>query len=207
MIFLLIDTSGEDVSIAIFEDNKILSSVCKSIPNKHSVYTVKLLDDVIKAAKIDKSDIGKIMVVVGPGSFTGLRIGVTIAKTFAYLENIEIIPISSLKSRVLSIDSEYCLSLIDAHHDHYYVGLYDNKYNEVIDEQFMVKDDVLELINKYNPFIVSNKDGVVGDINYKKCELDILKIGNYYQDKSSLNSHLVNPNYLKLPQVLEVKKW
>ena len=93
MIFLLIDTSAEDVSIAILRDKKVLSAVTKSIPNQHSIYTVKMIDDTIKEAGIKNEDINKIMVVVGPGSFTGLRIGVTIAKTFAYLNNIELIPI------------------------------------------------------------------------------------------------------------------
>lgn len=206
MIFLLIDTSAEDVSIAILRDKKILSAVMKSIPNKHSIYTVKMIDNAIKEAGLNPSDINRIMVVIGPGSFTGLRIGVTIAKTYAYLNNIEIIPVSSLKMRALSFNHDYCLSLIDAHHDHYYVGLYDSKCNNVIDEKYMDKDSALSIISEYQPVIVSNKDGVIEGYSYKKQELDILKIVEYYQDKKSINPHLVNPNYLKLPQALEEKK-
>ena len=47
MIFLLIDTSAEDVSIAILRDKKVLSSVTKNIPNQHSIYTVKMINDTI----------------------------------------------------------------------------------------------------------------------------------------------------------------
>lgn len=206
MIFLLIDTSEEDVSIAILKGKKILSSITKTAPNDHSKYTVKLIDDAIKEAKIIPHDIDKIMAVVGPGSFTGLRIGITIAKTFAYLEKIEIIPISSLKMRALSQENKYCLSLIDAHHDNYYVGLYDNNYKEVIEEQFMNKNKVIELINKYNPNIISNKDGKIEEYSYKKIKLNPEKIVEYYKDLPSINPHLVNPNYLKLPQALEEKK-
>ena len=207
MIFLLIDTSEEDVSIAILKDQKILSSITKTAPNDHSKYTVKMIDEAIKKAKITTHDIDKIMAVEGPGSFTGLRIGITIAKTFAYLEKIEIIPISSLKMRALSQSNNYCLSLIDAHHDNFYVGLYDNKYNEVIKEQFMNKNKVIELINKYHPAIISNKDGKIEEYSYKKIELNPLKIVEFYKDIPSINPHLVNPNYLKLPQALEEKKW
>ena len=145
MITLLIDTSTEDVSIAILNDTKILSSIIKSIPNKHSVYTVKMISDCLEKANLTPKDIEKIMVVTGPGSFTGLRIGVTIAKTYAYLNQIEIIPISSLKMRSLSIPHDICLSIIDAHHNNYYIGLYNKENEEIIKEKFTKKEEVLKL--------------------------------------------------------------
>ena len=85
MISLFIDTSSSDVSIAIIQDNKVLSSIVKNIPGEHSIYTTSYLEEVIKKAKIKNEDIDKIMAVSGPGSFTGLRIGLTIAKVYAYL--------------------------------------------------------------------------------------------------------------------------
>ena len=132
MISLFIDTSSSDVSIALVKDNKILSSITKNIPNEHSIYTTSFLDKVIKDANITSKDINKIMVVNGPGSFTGVRIGVTIAKVFAYLQNIDIICVSSLKMRALSLEHDYCLSIIDAKHDNYYLGLYNKENEEVI---------------------------------------------------------------------------
>lgn len=203
---LFIDTSSSDVSIAVINDGKILASITKNIPNAHSVYTVSFLDKVIKDAGLIPNDIDKILVVTGPGSFTGVRIGVTIAKTYAYLRNISIIGVSSLKMLALSTNHEYCLSLIDAKHNNYYLGLYDKDNNNVIEEQFNNKDKVLELISKYNPLIVSNEDIKIDDIEVKKQELDLVNIVSYYQDKESINPHLIVPNYLKLPQALEEKK-
>lgn len=203
MITLLIDTSSSDVSIAILRDNVILSSVIECIPFKHSVYTVSFIDSVLKKAKLTPHDVDKIMVVTGPGSFTGLRIGVTIAKVYAYLENINIIPISSLKMRSISCDHDYCLSIIDAHHKHFYIGLYDKDNIDVVEEHYGDEEEVLDIINKYHPVIVSDMDGEVGDYSYKKQELDIEKIVSYYQSAKSFNPHLVNPNYLKKPQALE----
>lgn len=206
MITLFIDTSSADVSIAVLEDNKILSSISKSIPNQHSVYTVSFLEQVLKEATITPESVNKILVVVGPGSFTGVRIGVTIAKVYAYLENIEIITVSSLKMLALSANnSHYYLSLIDARHDHYYIGLYDQDYQEVIPEQFNTKEKVLELIEKYHPMVISNEEIQIDDYSISKQVLDISKIVSYYQDKESINSHFVVPNYLKLPQALEEK--
>ena len=205
MITLLIDTSSKDVSIAIYNNHKILSSITKSIPNEHSVYTVSFIEKVIAEAKITPKEIERIMVVVGPGSFTGLRIGVTIAKVYAYIQNIEIIPISSLKMRALSITHNNCLSIIDAHHNNYYIGLYNKKNQEIIEEQFATKEKVLEIIKKYQPTIVSDEKGTIENISYPKQELNIIRIIEAYQNETPRNPHLVNPNYLKLPQALEKK--
>lgn len=200
---LFIDTSTADVSIAIISDGKLVASISKNIPNAHSVYTVSFLDKVIKEAGLRPEDIDKILVVTGPGSFTGVRIGVTIAKTYAYLRKIEIVGVSSLKMMAISCEHDYCLALIDARRNNYYLGLYDKNNNEVITEQFNTKEKVIELINQYKPIVISNEDIVMDNIQVNKQVLDIEKIVAYYQDKPSMNPHLVVPNYLKLPQALE----
>ena len=146
MICLFIDTSSIDVSIAIIKDKKIISSITKEIPNEHSIYTTQYIEDMLKEANITPKEINKIMVVNGPGSFTGVRIGVTIAKTMAYLLNIDVIPVSSLKILSLSISHDYCLSIINANHDNYYLALYDKENNEIIKEQFANIKKVLEII-------------------------------------------------------------
>lgn len=205
MICLFIDTSLSSVNVSLVKDNKLLSSVNQTVGNNHSVNTTKYLDKVIKDALIDVKDIDKIMIVNGPGSFTGVRIGVSIAKTLAYLINKKVITVSSLKMRSLSFDHDYCMSLIDARHDNYYMGLYDKDNNNVIEEKFVNKDKIIELYNKYNPVIVSDKELDIDNIKVKKVELDVCKIIDYYKDSEEVIAHLVVPNYLKLPQVLEKK--
>lgn len=206
MITLLIDTSLSDVSIAILKDGQVSSQITQSIPNEHSVYTVSFIDKALKESKIKPQDIQQIMVVTGPGSFTGLRIGLTIAKVYAYLLNIELICLSSLKIRALSIQHKFCLSLIDAHHDNYYLGLYDSKNQEVIPEQFASKEKVLELIKQYHPTIVSDNPLQFTKESTLTPALNIESIAQYYNNKQTINPHFVVPNYLKLPQVLEDKK-
>ena len=207
MITLFIDTSSTDVSIAIIKDNKILSQINKELPNQHSIYTTSFIDTALKESNLTPKSIKKIMVVNGPGSFTGVRIGVTIAKVYAYLLNIDIICVSSLKMRAISTEHNYCLSLIDAHHNNYYLGLYDKDNQEVIKEQFNNKEEVLKIIEKYNPTIISDKNINIDNINISKQKLNIQKIINYYQKLPPINCHLVLPNYLKLPQAMENNKW
>ena len=144
------------------------------------------------------------MVVTGPGSFTGLRIGVTIAKTYGYLIKKEITPISSLK--MLAISSEYrgvIMSIIPANKSSYYVGIYDSEYNLLIDEMNVKDIDVIKLIEKYNPYIVGVNTSIIGKYKINKQELDIEKIVKYYMDKETVNYFKLVPNYKKLPQALE----
>ena len=206
MRILFIDTSSLDVSIAIYSNGKVISSISKTVPNAHSIYTVDFIDKCLKESNLVPSDIDKILVVTGPGSFTGVRIGVTIAKTYAYLNKIDIVEVSSLKMLALSTPHNYCLSLINARNKNYYIGLYDKDNNEVIEECFNNESYAIEVLNKYNPTIVSNEDITINNTNVYKCNLDIEKICLYYQDKPSANTHLIVPNYLKLPSALEEKK-
>ena len=206
MITLFIDTSSSDVSIALVKDNNILSSITQNLPNQHSIYTTSYIDKVLKETSLEPKDIDKIMVVNGPGSFTGVRIGVTIAKVFAYILKKDIICLSSLKIRAISSNHNTCLSIINANRNNYYIGLYDKDTNEIIEEQFNNKDFVIDIINKYNPTIVSESNLTIDDITIEKTPLDIVKIVNYYKDYPTTNPHLVVPNYLKLPQALEEKR-
>lgn len=203
MITLFIDTSASDVSIAILKDNKIISKKIKSIPNEHSKYAVSYVEDVLKDSNLKPEEVNNIMVVNGPGSFTGIRIGLTIAKIYAYLLDIKVTLVSSLKTLALSTDGDYILSILDAKNDNYYLGLYDKDYNEICEEHFSNILEVNEIIEKYeNIKIVTNS--VIKLEDYKLIDkLDIEKIVTYYQKKNSVNAHLVLPNYLKLPQVLE----
>ena len=118
-----------------------------------------------------------------------------------------ITPISSLKS--LAISSGYngnIMSIIPANKSSYYVGIYDNNYNELEKEACITKDEIATLCSKYNPYIVSIASNVMGKHKINKQSLDIPKIINYYKDKEKVNYFKLVPNYLKLPQALEGKK-
>jgi len=204
MITLFIDTSFADVSIALLKDGKIISKKVESIPNEHSKYAVSYVDYVLKKAKIEPKEVNNIMVVNGPGSFTGIRIGLTIAKVYAYLLDIKVTLISSLKTLALSIEGEYILSLIDARNNNYYLGLYDKDYNEVIPEHFSNIEEINEILNKYKNIEIVTNSNIKLEENYSTIfMLNIEKIVDYYKDKEKVNAHQVLPNYLKLPQVLE----
>ena len=193
MISMFIDTSLSDVSIALIKDGKLLSKINNSIPGQHSIYVTKYVDDILKENNLSPKAVDEIVVVNGPGSFTGIRIGVTIAKMFAYLQNIRIVSITSLQARVIGETSKYILSKIDAKHDNYYVGLYDENYNKIV-EKFSNIKEIEELINEYSPLVVDTSK-----------EYNVEKIIEYTKNLPSQNVHAVNPIYLKLPEAMEKK--
>lgn len=206
MISLFIDTSLSNVSISILKDGKILSIINENIPNEHSKYATSYVKKALDLAKVDALDVEKIFVVNGPGSFTGVRIGVTIAKTYGYLINKGIIPVSSLKSLALSCKHDsLVMSIIPANKSNYYVGIYNNKNTSIIDEMCVNKEQLLELIKQYNPYIISNESNIIGEYNVNKVNLDIEKIVDYYKDFDVVNYYAIVPNYLKLPSALESK--
>lgn len=194
MISLFIDTSLSDVSIAIVKEGFLLSIIHNNIPGEHSIYVSKYIEDILKENNLSPQAIDEIIVVNGPGSFTGIRIGVTIAKMFAYLQNIRIVTITSLLAKAIGVNSKYILSKIDAKHDNYYIGLYDENYNKIV-EKFANIEEMNKMINKYSPEIVDSEK-----------KYDIEKIVEYTKKLPSENPHAVNPIYLKLPEAME-KKW
>lgn len=191
MISLFIDTSLSDVFISLLKDERVLSTIHNNIPGEHSIYVTKYIEDILKSNNILPKQVNEIVVVNGPGSFTGIRIGVTIAKMFAYILKIRIVAITSLKARVIGKKGEYLLSTINAKHNNYYVGLYDKNYNNIL-EEFLPKDEVDNIIKKYNPLVITEEE------NY-----DIEEIIKYIKRFESINPHVVNPIYLKLPEAME----
>lgn len=207
MISLFIDTSLLNVSISVVKDGHTLSLISKSVPNMHSIYTTSFLKQALDDVKISPKEIDEIYVVDGPGSFTGLRIGVTIAKTYGYIIKKDITPVSTLKAYAISRKDNYpVMSIIPANKTHYYIGIYNENFDSIVPEQFASYDRVLELITKYNPILVGVDNYFLSDFKVNKVELDIPKIINYYKNKEKVNYYKLVPNYLKLPQALEDKK-
>lgn len=207
MITLYIDTSMDDLTICLLKDEKILSKKTRKCKNEHSVYTVSYIKDVLDEVSMQPNDVDTIMVVNGPGSFTGLRIGVSVAKTYGYLLKKKVILVSSLRQMAISVKNQIAISLIDAKNGNYYMGIYDMFDNDVKYEKFASKDEVILQIEKYEDAkLISNKKFKIDDYEVEKVELDIEQIVDYYKNENPTNIHDIKPNYLKLPQALEARE-
>ena len=198
MIRLFIDTSNTDVSTSCFRDNVLLSSVCKTMPNQHSVYAVPYVKEVLDSASVRPNDVDEILVCNGPGSFTGIRIGLTIGKVYAYSLNKKIKLISSLCVLALGQDAPYIMSVIDARNDNYYFGLYDREGKLLEKERFGSKEELLSILKKYqNVLLVGYEEFKIDNYKVQKSIINFEKINEYADNLEEVNVHIANPNYLK----------
>ena len=200
MISLFLDTSSKTLSVYIVKDNDILYEKNITTNNDHSKYLVPSIDEGLKLNNLKPSDINKCYVVTGPGSFTGTRIAVTVGKTFCYSNNINVIPVSSLKQYIFSLDNyDYYVSIIRDKGNRLYYGIYDKDYNDIVADKYnyleVFEKDISKLTGK---IAIISEEGE----NTIKPKLDIIKLMEYYKD-SEINPHYLKPNYLKKIEVEE----
>lgn len=200
MISLFLDTSSKTLVVYIVKDNEIIYEKNVTTNNDHSKYLVPSIDEGLKLNNLKPSDINKCYVVTGPGSFTGTRIAVTVGKTFAYSNNINVIPVSSLKQYIFSLEGyDYYVSIIRDKGNRLYYGIYDKDYNDIVTDKYNYLEVFEEDISKLKGKIaIISEEGE----NTIKPKLDIIKLMEYYKD-SEINPHYLKPNYLKKIEVEE----
>ena len=200
MISLFLDTSSKTLSTYIVKDNEIIYEKNITTNNDHSKYLVPSIEEGLKLNNLKPSDIDKCYVVTGPGSFTGTRIAVTVGKTFCYSNNINVIPVSSLKQYIFSLDNyDYYVSIIKDKGNRLYYGIYDKNYNDIVTDKYNYLEVFEEDISKLKGKIaIISEEGE----NTIKPKLDVIKLMDYYKD-SEINPHYLKPNYLKKIEVEE----
>ena len=201
MKILFLDTSSFFVSIAIAEDNNILYKYNGIIKDDMSSRIMPLIREGFNSVNFDIKDIDKIMVVNGPGSFTGIRIGVTVAKIIAWSLKKDIITISSLEYlATTNCSTKYIIPMIDARRGFVYSGVYDSELNVIEKDCYTAIDTFDEYLSLGT--IVSNDD-ISESI---KPNYDIIKIINKHINDIPENPHSVKPEYLKLTEAEEKLK-
>lgn len=207
MTVLYLDTTSSFLYAGIVKDDKLLIKQKKELGKDLSTYTLDTIKNLIEKSNLTPKDINKIIVVNGPGSFTGIRIGVTIAKTLAWSLNIDITTISSLDAMSISTDdNKYKVPVIDARRDSSYFGIYDEFNNIVMENKYASNNYINDCINKLNKdYVIISNETTIDNKNIISYSPNILKIVNKYKDKECINPHAVNPIYLKLTEAEEKK--
>lgn len=206
MRYLYIDTSSSYLYSAIVEDNTLLAEVQEEFGQSLSEVTLPKISSMFEKAGLKPTDIDKIIVVNGPGSFTGIRIGITIAKVYAWTLKLPITTIYSLEAMSLSTDDKKIhVPLINARRGYVYTAIYDENEKCLLKPQHMKLEDLCKELEKMDNYeFISNDefDDLKEVIPYKP---NMLKIVNYFKDKEAINPHAVNPEYLKLTEAEENK--
>jgi len=153
MLVLGIDTSSVVASIAIATEDKILGEFTINHPKTHSQKLMPMVDQLLKNLELTVKDLDLIAITVGPGSFTGVRIGISIAKGFAQAYNIPVVEISGVEGLAYNIQhfGGVICPIMDARRNQVYSGVYkwnDGNLDEVVKEDAYNLDVMIEILKE-----------------------------------------------------------
>lgn len=216
---LAIDTSNQIMGVAVIDGTSVLGEYITNLNKNHSVRLMPAISDLMQEVGVKPNQLDRIIVAHGPGSYTGVRIGVTIAKTLAWTLNIPIVGVSSLE--VLARNGQHFNGIVsplfDARRGQVYTGLYkmnNGKFQSIKEDQIlMLKDWVGELKQQDEKVLFLGNDvplheAVIKEVlqdqaiiaspslfNPRPSELAIIGI-----DKEPQEVHTFVPNYIRLAE-------
>ena len=202
MISLFLNTFSNYLNIVLIKDEKVLDEVYKKLDKDLSKEALSNIKEVIERNNLSPDNINEIIIARGPGSFTGLRVGTTIAKVFAYFKNIKLCSVSSLEVMATSTEGEIIVPLIDARRDYVYGAVYDKDYNVLMEEKYLKREDLIKEAEKYNKKIVYVSNDDFDDLDVKKYEPNSTNLIKYINKKEE-DSKTFIPTYLKRTEAEE----
>lgn len=185
MYTLFISTFSELITIGLLKDGKEIDRLEQVSSRNHSVYTIPMIEELLAKNEIKTNYLNEIIVVNGPGSFTGVRIGVTIAKTLAYTLDITIKTITSLEAYAVSYTSDKNKLVAISDLKGKYIG-YFTKDNDLLSNYIYLNN------KEYDKYIEDKKEYLIENDSF-----NLNDIYNYLKNKEGINPHLVNPIYIK----------
>lgn len=210
MITLYLDTTSNFLFSALIKDNNTIDEIKEKLDKDLSSLALHKINELLNNNGVTIDEISKIMVVNGPGSFTGIRIGLTIAKTLAWAKNIPIVPISSIEAMSQScLDSSirYIAPLIDARRGFVFGAIYDKTNDDwIIREQYIKFEDLENKMNELNGskcYMTNDNIIVENDISILAYSPLFDIIVENFKDRKAVNPHSIDANYLKLTEAEE----
>lgn len=157
MLSLILDSANKELGVAIAKDNEIIDEIKYDAWQKQSELMIPEIEKIFKRNSISPKDINEILVSQGPGSYTGVRIALTIAKVYAYALNLPIYAFSSLN--ILENPEKISICLINAKGNRSYFAVYD-KEKAIVDDKVLTNNEVIEYVNSHPEYVIC------GDASY-----------------------------------------
>ena len=192
MYTILLDSSNTNLSVGIARDNLLLENISYEAWQQQSEYMIPELNKLLEKYKAKNEEISAVMVAKGPGSYTGVRIAITIAKTMAVALGCKLYAVSSLRVQKDGKNPSICL--INARSGRSYIGVYEGD-KTFLEDQIMKNDEVLKYIADHPGY------SVCGDVKYLGLEaketnnvLEMLSLKEAVEDVNPLS---LKPVYMK----------
>lgn len=188
LIRLCIDSATKYLFVGLYSNDECLEKYYNKGNNDHSVMIMTTIESMLKNASLKVSDLDQIIVGIGPGSYTGLRIGVVVAKMFGWNHQIDVYTVSSLALLASSTDQDgTILSEIDARRGNSFLGLF-HQENHIL--SFQDKEQLTNLEEYKNsiqsPFVTVSEG-----------EPQFLKLIESGLANKVTDIHQLLPNYLR----------
>lgn len=224
MKILSLDSSSESASCALLEDNKLLGEITFNYKKQHSVIIMPIIDSLLKNTETDITDIDGFVISKGPGSFTGLRIGMATIKGLSQGLNKPLTSVSSLDALAYNLafsDGIIC-PIMDALRNTVYTSIYkfeNNKLIRLCDYMAIHIDELIEKVKEYNCKVTFIGDGTYklkqhlidnlsgANLNFAPTHLNLVKASslgelglNSLNEGTAENIFALSPIYLKKSQ-------
>lgn len=227
MLVMGIESSTTVASVSVSDKNKILGEFTIDTDYTHSEKLMPLIEKLLNCIDINIKDIDCFLISNGPGSFTGLRIGMTIAKSLAYSLDKNIVGISTLKTIAynLKYSDKLIVPMIDARNSRVFTGVFRSKegiITEILEEEAIEVSGILEKLKSYDEEIVFVGEGAsiykkeisenISNPIFITGYQNIPKAGNicdiFFSEKLEItdNYFSIIPNYLRPSQAQRQKE-
>lgn len=217
MKILAIDTSTTHSSCAVMDDNNIVGDFSINQSMSHNEILLVMVDEMLKKLNIDIEDIDLFVAVTGPGSFTGIRIGVTVVKALAMALNKPIVAVNTLEALSFGVFSDKKkIPLIDARGERVYYGVYEGINNKnIVAPALLTIDELLEefsdkgefvfvgdCVNLYKDRILENKNFEITPACLNSCiSKNACVIGKQKYERGDISDCFsLSPEYVRLSQ-------
>ena len=193
MYQLLLDSSNKYLTVALSKDGKLFDKIFYEAWQRQSEVMVSEINNILKRNNLVKDDLSAVVVGIGPGSYTGVRIAITIAKIAAYVLKIKLYKVSSLS--LLRYGDKPTICLFNARGGRCYFAVYEG--NKIVKEDsILTNEEVLSFINEHPSFIVAGDSYV---LSKESAPIDIATNLSLAIREENLVSDIfsLNPIYLK----------
>ncbi len=167
MFTILLDSSNTSLTVGIAKEDELLESISYEAWQTQSEYMIPELDKLLNKYGADYKNISSVVVAIGPGSYTGVRIAITIAKTIYVATGCKIYQISSLRCQKDRKSPSICV--INARSGRSYFGVFEDE-KVLVDDCILTNDKVLEYVSEHPDYSVCGNADYLG-INSVKPDI------------------------------------
>lgn len=189
---IVMDSANKYLVVALYENQKCLASLQEEGNRKQSEYAIVYLQKLLQENYLKMSDFDEMVITIGPGSYTGVRVALTIAKTLNATMNIKVKTVSSLKAMA---GMKKAISILDARSHKLFLGIY-NEGKVIVDDCLINIDEFENYQKQYSDY------EIVGDAHLVGIPEKEVDLADHIYTLSTLEKEIENvdglvPRYIK----------